>query len=64
MNRLAPEWLVTIGFVIGAVFAILAMNNSNTGIPLCQEDEVLTQTRECVAIDDADYQGGIGWTAK
>lgn len=30
-------------------------------IPVCQEDETISYQGQCVALDDADYVGGIGW---
>ena len=64
MNRLPMEWVAAIAFSAGMVFGAAAAINSNTGLPVCQEDEVLTQQRECVAVDDADYIGGQGWVTK
>jgi hypothetical protein len=62
MNRQAPNELVAgLAFLAGCVLTFLAMTNSNTGIPLCGEDEVLTQRQECVTQDDATYVPGEGW---
>lgn len=46
---------LTVAFLVGL------LTEGPFDVPLCEEDEVLLNTGQCWPLNDADYEGGVGW---